>query len=97
MAVYLRKTRTKLHWKYGVKVLCGITDGEREIKKPKHIWIDDDLEPVQMMDTETRKVIAMMLVILEQMNWQFVYSRRTKDLRELEAQHEATVSESAAR
>ena len=48
-----------------------------------------------MMDTETRKVIAMMLVILEQMSRNFVYSRRMKDLRELETQHEATVSESA--
>ena len=37
-----------------------------------------------------------MLVILEQMSRKFVYSRRMKDLRELEAQHEATVSESAA-
>ena len=43
------------------------TDGEHEIRKPKHMSSDDDLEPVQMMDTETRKVIAMMLVILEQM------------------------------
>ena len=75
-------------WKY-----C---DGEHEIRKPKHMWTDDDLEPVQMMDTETRKVIAMMLVILEQMSRKFVYSRRMKYLRELEAQHEATVSESAA-
>ena len=48
-----------------------------------------------MMYTETRTVTAMMLVILEQMSRKFVYSRRMKDLRELEAQHEATVSESA--
>ena len=68
---------------------------EHEIRKPKHMWTDDDLEPVQMMDTEKRKVIAMMLVILEQMSRKFVYSRRMKDLRELEAQHEATVLESA--
>ena len=81
---------------YGVEVLCGFTDGEHEFRKPKHMWTDDDLEPVQMMDTETRKVIAMMLVILQQMSRMFVYSRRIKDLRELEAQHEATVSESAA-
>ena len=39
------------------------------------MWTDDELEPVQMMDTETRKVIAMMLVILEQMSRKFVYSR----------------------
>ena len=49
-----------------------------------------------MMDTETRKVIAKMLVIHEQMSRKFVYSRRMKDLPELEAQHEATVSENAA-
>ena len=42
---------------------------------------DDDLEPVQM--------------ILEQMSRRFVHSRRMKYMRELEAQHEATVSESA--
>ena len=48
-----------------------------------------------MMDTGTRTVIAMMLVIVEQMSRNFVYSRRMKDLRELEAQHEPTVSESA--
>ena len=93
MASYLRKTRTQFrrrHWSYGVEVLCGFTDGEHEIRKPKHMWNDDDLEAVQMMDTETRKVIAMMLVILEQMSQKFVYSRRMKDLRELEAQHEAT-------
>ena len=80
MAGYLRKTRTQLHWSYGVEVLCGFTDGEHEIRKPKHMWTDDDLEPVQMMDTETRKVIAMMLVIFEQMSQKFVYSRRMKDL-----------------
>ena len=74
-------------WSYGVEVLCGFTDGEHEFRKPKHMWTDDDLEPVQMMDTETRKVIAMMLVILQQMSRMFVYSRRIKDLRELEAQH----------
>ena len=78
-----------------MEVLCGFTDGEHEIRKPKHMWTDDDLGPVQMMDTETRKFIAMMLVILEQMSRKFVCSRRMKDLRELEAQHEATVSESA--
>ena len=63
MAGYLRKTRTHLrwtHWSYGVEVLCGFTDGEYEIRKPKHMWADDDLEPVQVKDTETRKVIAMM-------------------------------------
>ena len=83
MAGYLRKTRTQLHWSYGV-------DGEHEIRKPKHMWTDDDLEPVQMMDTETRKVIAMMLVIFEQMSRKFVYSRRMKDLaapREPTAEH----------
>ena len=37
-----------------------------------------------------------MIVILEQMSRNLVYSSRMKDLRELEAQHEATVSESAA-
>ena len=98
MGGYLKKTRTQLrwtHWSYGVEVLCGFTDGDHEIRKPKHMWTDDDLEPVQMTDTETRKVIAMMLAILEQMSRKFVYSRRMKDLRELEAQHEATVSESA--
>ena len=78
------------------EVLCGFTDGEHEIRKPKHMWTDDDLEPVQMTDTETRKVIAMMFMILEQMSGEFVYSRRMKDLRELEAQHEATVWKSAA-
>ena len=83
------------HWSYGVEVLCGFTDGEHEIRKPMHTRTDDDLETVQMIDTETRKVIAMMLVILEKMSRKFVYSRRMKDLRELEAQHEATVSESA--
>ena len=65
MAGYLKKTRTQLrwkHWSYGVEVLCGFTDGEHEIRKPKHVWTDDDLEPVQMTDTETPKVIAMMLV-----------------------------------
>ena len=98
MAGYPRKTRTQLRWKpwsYGVEVLCGFTDGEHEVRKPKHVWTDADLEPVQMMDTKTRKVIAMMPVILEQMSRKFVYSRRMKDLRDLEAQHEATVSESA--
>ena len=59
------------------------------------MWAGDDLEPVQMMDTETRKVVAMLLVILEQLSRKFVYSRRMKDLRELEAQHEVIVSESA--
>ena len=96
MAGYLRKTRTQLRWKrwsYGVEVLCGFTDGEHEIRKPKHMWADDDSEPVWITDTETRKFIAMMLVIFEQMSRKFVYSRRMKDLRELE--HEATVSESA--
>ena len=78
-----------------MQVLCGFTDGEHEIRKPTQLWTDDDLEPVQMMDTETRKVTAMMLVILEQKSRKFVYSRRMKDLRELEAQHVATVSESA--
>ena len=62
-------------WSYGVEVLCLFTDCEHEIRKPKHMWTDDELEPVQMMDTETRKVIAMMLVILEQMSRKFVYSR----------------------
>ena len=81
---------------YGVGVLCGFTDGEHDIRKPKHMWTDDDLEPVQMMDTETRKVIAMLLVILEQMSGKFVYSRRMKDLLELEAQDEATISKSAS-
>ena len=98
MAGYLRKTRQQLRWKqwsHGVEVLCGFTDGEHEIRKPKHMWTDHDLEPMQMMDTETRKVTAMMLVILEQMSRRFVYSRRMKDLRELEAQHEGTVSENA--
>ena len=93
-----QESRTQLrrkHWSYGVEVLCGFTDGQHEIRKPKHMWTDYDLEPVQMMDTETRKVIAIMLVILELMSRRFVYSRRLKDLRELEAQHEATVSESA--
>ena len=52
------------HWSYGVEVLCGFTDGEHEIRKSKHMWTDD-LEPVQMLDTERSKVIAMMLVILE--------------------------------
>ena len=88
MAGYLRKTRAQLrwkHWSYGVEVLCGFTDGEHEIRKPKHMWTDDDLEPVQMMDTETRKVTAMMLVIIEQMSRRFVYPRRMKDLRELGA------------
>ena len=58
-----------------MEVLCGFTDCEHEIRKPKPMWTDDELEPVQMMDTETRKVIAMMLVILEQMSRKFVYSR----------------------
>ena len=48
-----------------------------------------------MMDTETRKVIPMLLVILEQMSRKFVYSRRMKDLREIEAQHEAKISKNA--
>ena len=119
MAGYLRKTRTQLrwtHWSYGVEVLCGFTDGEHEIRKPKHMWTDDDLEPVQMMYTETREVTTMMLEILEQENAKFklefepkhqemecnvhecqmlVYSRRLKGWRELEPQHEATVSENA--
>ena len=75
MAGYLKKTRTQFgwtHWSYGVEVLCGFTDGEHEIRKSKHMWTDDDLEPVQMLDTERRKVIAMM-------SWKFVYSRRMKD------------------
>ena len=79
MAGYLRKTRPQFcwtHWSYGVEVLCGFTDGEQENRKPKHTWTDDDLDPVQMMDTETRKVIAMLLVMLEQMSWKFLYSRR---------------------
>ena len=58
-----------------MEVLCLFTDCEHEIRKPKPMWTDDELEPVQMMDTETRKVIAMMLVILEQMSRKFVYSR----------------------
>ena len=98
MSGYLRKTRIQLRWthcSYGVEVLCGFTDGEHVTRKPKHMWTDDDLEPVQMMDIETRKAIAIMLVILEQMSRKFVYSRRMKDLRELEAQHKATVSKSA--
>ena len=37
--------------------------------------IDDDLEPVQMMDTGTRKVTAVMLVILKQMSWLKTYER----------------------
>ena len=41
------------------------------------MWTDDDLEPVQMMDTKT-KVTGMMLVILVQMGRRFVYSRRMK-------------------
>ena len=78
-----------------MEVLCGFTDGEHEIRRPKHMWTDDDLQPVQVLDTETRKVNATMLVILEQMSQSFAYSRRMKDLRELEVQHEAAVSESA--
>ena len=78
-----------------MEVLCGFTEGEHEIRKSKHMWTDDDLEPVQMMDTETRKVIPMLLVILEQMSRKFVYSRRMKDLREIEAQHEAKISKNA--
>ena len=57
MASYLRQTRTQFrrtHWSYGVEVLWGFTDGEHEIRKPKRMWNDDDLEPVQMMDTETK-------------------------------------------
>ena len=50
---------------------------------------------VHSIYTETRKVFAMMLGILEQMSRKFVYSRCVKDLRELQAQHEATVLESA--
>ena len=53
------------------------------------------LRPERLVDTETRKVTAMMLVILKQMSRKFAYSRRMKDLRDLEAQHEATVSKSA--
>ena len=53
-------------------VLCGFTDGAHEIRIPEHMWTDGDLQPVQTMDTETRKVIAMMLVILEQMSQKFV-------------------------
>ena len=30
-----------------MEVLCGITDGEHEIRKSKHMWADDDSEPVQ--------------------------------------------------
>ena len=75
------KTITLETQSYGVDVLCGFTDSEHEIKKPKHVCIDDDSEPVQMTETETRKVIAMMLVILEQMTRKFVRSRRMKDLR----------------
>ena len=74
-------------WKrcsYGVDAACGSTDGEHEIRKP-----------VQVMDTEMRKVNVTMLVIFEQMSLRFVYSRRMKDLRELEAQHEAIVLECA--
>ena len=98
MAGYLRKTRTQLrwkHWSYGVEALCGCTGGAHEIRKPKHMWTDEDSEPVWITDTETRKIIAMMLVILEQMSRKFVYSKRMKDLRELHAQHEATVSKNA--
>ena len=94
----------------------GFTDGEHEIRKPKHMWTDDDLEPVQVMDTETREVTTMTLDILEQENVKFklefepmhqemecqvqkcqmlLISRRMKGWRELEAKHEATVSENA--
>ena len=51
-----------------MEAACGFTDGEHEIKKP-----------VQVMDTEARRVFATMLVILEQMSLRFVYSRRMKD------------------
>ena len=99
-----------------MEVLCGFTDGEHEIRKPKHTWTDDDSEPVWITDTEARKVIATLLEILEQengilksefemahrkvacqgqMSRKFVYLRRMKDLREFEAQHKTTVSESA--
>ena len=80
------------------------------------MWTDDDLEPVQMMDTETREVTTMTLDILEQKNVKFklefepmhqemeckvqkcqmlLISRRMIGWRELDAQHEATVSENA--
>ena len=92
MSGYPRKTRTQLRWKHwscGVEVFCGFTDGEHEIRKPKHAWTDGVLEPAQMTDTETRKVIAMMLVRTEE--------REVCVLKTYErvAQHEATVSESA--
>ena len=51
----LRKTRTQLrwkHWSYGVEVLCGFTDGEHETRKSKHVWTDDDSEPVWITDLE---------------------------------------------
>ena len=40
MGGYLKKTRTQLrwkHWSYGVELLSGFTDGEHEIRKPKHV------------------------------------------------------------
>ena len=36
----------------------------------------EDLKPVQVKNTEARKVSAFMFVILEQMSLRFVYSRR---------------------
>ena len=64
-------------WKYCVgSQTVNMRSGNRST-----VDSDDDLEPVQMKDTETRKVIAMMLAILEQMSRKFVYSRRMKDLR----------------
>ena len=51
--------------------MWGFTDGEHEIRKPKHTWTDDDSEPVWITDTETRKVIAMILEIHEQEKGKF--------------------------
>ena len=54
--------------------LCGFTDGEHEIQKPKHMWTDDDSEPVDNGhgDTESHCNDA---CDLEQMSWKFVYSK----------------------
>ena len=69
-------------WKYCVgSQTVNMRSGSRSI----YVDSDDDSDPVSITDTETRKVFAMMLVILEQMRRRFVYSRRMKDLRELEA------------
>ena len=56
MADYLRKTRKQLrwkHWSYGVEVLWWFTNEKHEFRKPKLMWTDYDLEPVQMTGTET--------------------------------------------